>query len=204
MGAWGEPDVGERVRVLREQRRLSLRMLAQRSGLSVNAVSRIEHGESSPTVSSLHALARALDVPIVELFSEEQEATTVFLPRDRRLASRSGGVMMESLGSGLRNQQLEPFLITLEAQAEGSAEVITHPGQEFVLCLEGSVDYDVGGRTYRLEPGDALLFEATQPHRFQSVAAGPSILLLVFQAAEGRHLARQRHLQHGGVERDGD
>ncbi len=189
-----EPKVGERVRGLREQRGLSLRMLAQRSGLSVNAVSRIERGETSPTVSSLHALARALDVPITELFSSEQELTTVFLPRDRRLGSQSEGLLMESLGSGLRNQQIEPFMLTLDAEAESGVEAITHPGQEFVLCLEGTVAYEVDGRSYHLASGDALIFEASQPHRFRNAGSQRAVLLLVFQAAEGRHLARQRHL----------
>lgn len=61
-------NVGQRIRRLREQRQLSLRALARLCGLSTNAISLIERGENSPTVSSLHALATALGVSITDFF----------------------------------------------------------------------------------------------------------------------------------------
>ena len=66
-----EPNVGQRIRMLRDQRKLSLRALADRCGLSINAISLIERGENSPTVSSLHVLATALGVPITDFFEEK-------------------------------------------------------------------------------------------------------------------------------------
>ncbi len=108
-----EPNVGLRLRSLREQQGLSLRALAERCGLSINAISQIERGENSPTVSSLHRLAVALNVPITDFFQEEARQTMVFVKRDQGLSSHSNGVVMESLGIGLFNQQLEPFRITI-------------------------------------------------------------------------------------------
>ena len=66
-----QPDVGQALRTLREQRGLSLRALAEKSGLSFNAITRIEHGENSPTVASLHLLADALNVPITAFFLDK-------------------------------------------------------------------------------------------------------------------------------------
>lgn len=189
------PNVGPRIRAIREQRGFSLRALAERCNLSINAISLIERGENSPTVSSLHMLATALRVKITDFFEDSHENAVVYVRRDQRLATRGNGLLMESLGIGLHHQQLEPFMVTVEPGTQDSGESISHPGQEFVCCLEGSILYRVGEQTYALEAGDSLLFEATQPHHFQNVGDIPVRMLLVFQAAEGSHLARQRHLE---------
>jgi len=189
------PNVGPRIRALREQRGLSLRALAERCRLSINAISLIERGENSPTVSSLHLLATALGVKITEFFEDSSEQAVVFVEKHQRLATEGNGLLMESLGIGLRNQQLEPFMVTVEPGGGNASEAIIHPGQEFVFCLTGAIQYQIGGQNYCLEPGDSLLFEATQPQCFRNVGDCPAQVLLIFQAAEGGHLARQRHME---------
>jgi transcriptional regulator with XRE-family HTH domain len=186
--------VGQRLRALREQQGLSLRALAGKCGLSLNAISKIERGENSPTVASLHLLASALNVPITEFFREASDQSIVYVKRSQRLHSQRGGMGIESLGIGLHNQQLEPFLVTLAAGAGVNAEPITHVGQEFVYCLEGEFDYHIGLEVYHLETGDSLLFEASQPHCFSNSSGAPALVLLVFQAQEGNQAARLRHL----------
>jgi len=99
-------DVGRQIRGIRERRGLSLRGLAQRCGLSVNAISLIERGENSPTVSSLHQMATALDVPITDFFEDPHQQPVIFTPPDARLRTGANGVLLESLGIGLRDQQL--------------------------------------------------------------------------------------------------
>jgi transcriptional regulator with XRE-family HTH domain len=188
--------VGTRIRSLREQQKVSLRTLADRCGLSANAISLIERGENSPTASSLQRLAAALDVPITDFFEEQHEQTVVFVRPEYRLSSQVRGIQLESLGIGLRSQQLEPFLMTVEPGAGTIDEPITHPGEEFVHCLAGEVDYCVGDHIYRLDAGSSLLFEATQPHCFRNTTMTPAHLMVVFFAGEGaHHLGRQRHLE---------
>nr|MBN1229193.1 helix-turn-helix transcriptional regulator [Anaerolineae bacterium] len=188
------PDVGQRIREIREQQGFSLRTLSERCGLSINAISLIERGENSPTVSSLHLLAAGLEIPITDFFEQEQELTVVHIRPAHRLRSESGGIQMDSLGIGLRNQQLEPFLMTVAPGASNLDQPIRHPGEEFIFCLKGEIEYCVEDRVYRLEAGDSLLFEATRPHCFRNAMATPAELMVVFQADRGTHLARQRHL----------
>ncbi len=190
-----EPNVGARLRRLRLQHKLSLRELAEQCGLSFNAISRIERGENSPTVSTLHQLATTLNVPIAAFFEDAQEEATVFIQRDRRLRSNANGILMESLGIGLRGQQLEPFLVTVEQGAGNADDPITHGGEEFVYCLEGKINYWVNDELYQLETGDSLLFQAIQPHCFQNSGDCPARLMFVFQAADGKLLAGQHHLR---------
>jgi transcriptional regulator with XRE-family HTH domain len=190
-----EPRVGMRIRALRNRQGLSLRALSGHCGLSINAISQIERGESSPTLSSLHVLATALGVPLTAFLEDDNEQTVVFLKRHQRQRSNGKGFVMESMGASLPDQQLEPFLVAMEPGAGSAVNPITHLGEEFVYCLDGEIEYRIGDRLYRLEPGDSLLFEATQPHCFcnRTETRGATVLL-VFQSAEDGHLARQRHL----------
>jgi transcriptional regulator with XRE-family HTH domain len=189
------PNVGKRLRALRDQKGLSLRALADRSGLSVNAISLIERGVNSPTVASLQLLAMALDFPITEFFRETTDQITIFVRREQRVRYLHGGMDIESLGAGLRDQQLEPFLVSLKpGESAHDPEPITHAGQEFVYCVEGQIVYEIGEETFHLEAGDALLFEASQPHRFRNSTSTDAIILLVFSARDGNRTGRQQHL----------
>ncbi len=192
-----ELNVGQRIRSLRERQGLSLRALAERCGLSTTAISQIERGDNSPTVSSLHVLATALGVSITDLFQDERRASAVLVPPDARLRAGSGGVSMESLGFGLPYQQLEPFMVALEPGAGNADQPVSHGGEEFVLCLEGAFDYCVDDRPYHLEAGYSLIFEAVRPHYFHNPTDRPARFLLVFQAGGGGALARRLHVEAG-------
>lgn len=190
-----ESIVGQQIRKLRMQRGLSLRALAEICGISANAISLIERNENSPTVSSLHQLAIALDVPITDFFYQEEEPTTLFIKNDQGVRYRNNGVELESLGIGLPNQQLEPFRLTIEPGSGITNEPISHPGHEFVYCLEGELDYRVDEQNYHLDVGDSLLLEASNPHSWHNSSKKPTTILLIFQATLSQHLARQSHLE---------
>lgn len=199
-----EPGVGQRIRALREQQGLSLRALAERCGLSANAISLIERGENSPTVSSLHLLAQALNVSITNFFETPHEEAVVFVEPDTRLRSATNGIVLESLGIGLRNQQLEPFLITLAPGAGNLDQPVTHAGEEFVYCVEGTLDYAIKDRVYHLKPGAALLFDAQLEHCFCNVGKEPVVVLMIFYAGEGNHLARRLHMMAPAEDKTGE
>lgn len=179
-------DVGIRLRDIRQSRGVSLRALSEACGLSVNAISLIERGVSSPSVSTLQRLAAALDVPITAFFTGETASTpVVFVPAvERTLVALPRG-RMEKLGTGLPNQHVEPLLVTLEAGAVSGLRPVVHPGEEFAFCLTGCVAYEVGEETYTLQPGDSLLFEAHLPHRWRNVGGEPASVLLILYSPEG-------------------
>jgi quercetin dioxygenase-like cupin family protein len=101
---------------------------------------------------------------------------------------------MESLGSGLPEQQIEPFLMTLQPGVVAAAEPISHAGEELVYCQEGEIEYQVGDLKHRLEQGDSLLFDARQPHLCLNPGDGPAIVLLVLQGTRDRSTLRHQHL----------
>jgi len=184
MSEQGAPDVGFRLRALRQKRGFSVRTLAERCGLSPNTISLIERGESSPSVSTLHRLAIALGVPITAFFEEPAEAVQAVLTRAaERRRSGSAGLLLESLGTGLAEQALQPFMVTMEPGADSGRQPIVHGGQEMVFCVHGELEYEVAGRPYRLAVGDALLFDARLSHRWSNPGASPTTFLLVIGAS---------------------
>src|SRR5664279_1817096 len=101
--------VGRRLRELRNRKGLSLRALADRSGLNVNTLSLAENGKSSPSVSTLQQLALALEVPIATFFeSERVEKRIVFTPADHRPLAAFGRTQMQNLGKDLADSAIQP------------------------------------------------------------------------------------------------
>jgi len=177
------PNVGVQLRALRQQRGLSLRTLAELCDLSPNTISLIERGESSPSVSTLHRLATALSVHITAFFERRTEPVQAVLTRAaERCRSGNAQVLLESLGAGLKEQSLEPFLVTMKPGSDSGQQPIVHSGQEMVYCLQGEVEYEVAGQPYRLAIGDTLLFEARLPHRWRNPLDEPAMFLLIFQS----------------------
>jgi len=188
-----EPQVGETIRILRENKKLSMRDLADLSGLSINAISKIERGENSPTVASLHKLASALEIHITDLFRQQIHQFAVFVKSEDAIKLKSNGFTIESLGSGLPNQQLEPFKMTVAPHAGNIPEPISHTGEEFIYCLSGKLEYFVGDETFILEPGDRLLFKASQPHCWRNLGHQPAEVLLVLETDRGKPLPHKIH-----------
>ena len=177
-----EKDIGERIRLLRNRRSLSLRELAIRSGLSPTAISRIERGESSPTVATLRRLANALNFPVSFLFKDREDESIVFVPRGSRERTQALGSLIENLGMGLPDQKLSPFLVTIDAEYNHSDELYSHAGEEFVHCLQGEVEYRVGKKVFNLSEGDSLLFDATRSHCFiNNQPAKAKILIILYE-----------------------
>ena len=187
-----EPYVGQRIRRIREQHRLSLRALAEKAGLSANTISLIERGENSPTVSSLNRLAMALEVQITDFFQQEADQLTMFVRNHQGRRFCGNGIVIESVGNGLLIPQFKALSITVEPGYGTMDDPVTHQGEEFVRCLEGQVEYYVENRRFRMDAGDNLLFEATQPHCFRNTSQATATILTILQAGEGQHLAQSR------------
>ena len=182
-------NVGSRLRTLREERNISIRGLARNSGLSANALSMIERGKTSPSVSTLYKLADALGIPITTFFGEEVEKNAVvFIKSDERSRVPFQRGVWEGLGGENFVGRVEPFVLTLESGANSGIHTMIHTGHEFVFCLRGQLEYQVEEQFYMLEPGDSLIFSAHLRHRWRN--AGGTVcnaLFLLSGFAEGEH-----------------
>ena len=192
----GPPNVGSKVRELRQQRGLSLRALAGLCGISPNTVSLIERGTSSPSVDTLQRPASGLGVPIVTFFERgDSEARQILTPTADRTRSKAPGMTIEHLGAGLPGHAFASFLITMEPGASTDVTPMEYSGAEWVYCLEGRVAYQVEGREYQLTAGDNLLFDASLPHRWRNPGATQAQILLILAAGERHDLTVEQHLR---------
>jgi transcriptional regulator with XRE-family HTH domain len=164
-----EQAIGREVRTFREKLGLNLSELANAAGMSVGMLSKVENGMTSPSLASLQALSRALQVPVTALFrsyEESHDATFVKAGQGLTIERRGtrAGHQYQLLGHTVHGPlTVEPYLITL-AEESDVFPTFQHPGLEFLYMLEGEVGYRHGGKTYTLTPGDSLFFDSLAPH----------------------------------------
>jgi len=162
-------NVGNRLRELREERKVSMRGLAAKSGLSANALSMIERGKTSPSVSTLYKLSEAMGVDITAFFGAPLERLPiVFMKAEERPRVAFQRGVWEDLGGANFIGRMEPFILTLENGGGSGPNSMLHSGHEFVFCLRGTLEYQVENQVFLLEPGDSLIFAAKLRHRWRN------------------------------------
>ena len=193
-GAEDAAPVGQRLRDLRHKQGLSIRALAVRSGLAINTLSMIENEKTSPSVSTLQVLARALQVPIGAFFEQERsEKRMVAVRQGQRPMVSMGTTRLEHLGKDLAGNAVQPFVVTLEPGAGSGHSPIVHTGHEFAYCLSGQIRYTFEDETVLLEPGDSIVFESHLPHYWQNTGTTPAQIILVLIPADARDEPVERH-----------
>ncbi|MGE5463971.1 MAG: helix-turn-helix domain-containing protein [Syntrophothermus sp.] len=191
-------NIGERLRELREARNISMRTLAARSGLSANALSMIERGKASPSVSTLYKLADALGISITSFFASATERQqVVFLKSDARTRVSFSRGVFEGLGGEHFVGRVEPFMLTLDNSANSGARSMTHTGHEFVFCLRGELEYQVERQIYLLEPGDTLLFAAHLKHKWKNAGKNVASALIIISGFEEGEDLHAMHWKKG-------
>ncbi len=171
-----------------------MRGLAIKSGLSANALSMIERGKTSPSVSTLYKLAEALGVDITAFFGEPAERLScVFVKADERARVPFQRGLWEGMGGEKFAGRVLPFMLTLENGGASGPHFMAHTGHEFVLCLRGVLEYQVDGRVYRMEIGDSLIFAARLRHKWRNpgkTVANALILLSDFEETDRNEIHR--------------
>lgn len=164
-----EVEIGRQVYAQRKRLNLTAANVAKQARLSTSMLSKIENGQTSPSLATLSALADALHVPLTALFKGYEKH------RDVTMIKAGQGLPIERRGSGAGHQYqllghtigkpytIEPYLITISNKDE-VFPVFQHAGTELIYMLEGEVVYRHANKTYRLEPEDSLFFDAEASH----------------------------------------
>jgi transcriptional regulator with XRE-family HTH domain len=179
-----EQEIGTEVRRLRKSLDLTVTELGAAAGISAGMLSKIENGTISPSLSTLSALAHALNVSISDLFAETDERRDCSFVRagsgvriERR--GTKAGHLYDLLGHSLAGELgVEPYLITLKTDAQPYTN-FRHAGVEFIYMLSGKVRYRHADRTYLLEPGDALFFDSAARHGPEELIKAPMTYLSI-------------------------
>ena len=191
-------DVGKRLRSMREERKISMRALARMSGLSANALSMIERGLTSPSVSTLTKLADALEVPITSFFREEPDKRDIVYCNEesRRVILFHKG-RWEGLGGETFAGRMEAFMLILEPGGISGTHGLVHTGHEFVLCLEGVLEYKVRDEHFTLKPGDSLIFASNMVHQWRNASNGVTKAVILISGFDQDENPSAFHLASG-------
>ena len=182
----GTEALGARVRALREAMDLSLRDLAERSGVSAPMLSQVERGETSPTLAVAGRIAAGLELTLSQLLRLDEEPHLVITRRGQGRRRRRGGHRLEELTPPLPGQRAEVSLHRLEpgAATGGPGDPPIHePGsRETVYLQSGSAVLVIDGADHELNGGDSVTFDADLPHHFENRGDRPAEFLAVVAA----------------------
>jgi transcriptional regulator with XRE-family HTH domain len=177
--------IGEAIRSARKQRRLTLDALAGEVGLSVTFLSRLERGQVACSIGNLLEIAAVLELAPAQLFADLDDGarTKAFRVVRRTDASpsaqdRTGPYAWCQLASGVGEQRMEAFLLDLPAGSR-NAPLVTHPGEEFCIVIEGVVEFRIGDEVVTLDQGDSIHLRSDVPHMAWAKGRSRAQLLMV-------------------------
>jgi transcriptional regulator with XRE-family HTH domain len=170
------------LRAVRRQRGLTLDGLAAATGLTKSYLSKIERGQSTPSIAVALKVARALDVDVGRLFSDEAAREKIAVDR----AEHRGGERYRALASSLLGKSMSPFVVRPTENAADDPRP-EHAGQEFVFVHAGNVELEHGDQIVALGAGDSAYFDASVSHKIRAVGAEPAeVVVVATRAASSR------------------
>jgi len=188
----GPTSVGQRVRMVREEKGLTTEDVGQRTGLNPTYLDQIEADELSPPLAVLIRIAKALDMKLGRFISTgEVKPFTIVRKDQRRIVSRytsaqgdEYGYTYESLAPDKKDRHMEPFMITL-VPSKAKKELSTHSGQEFIYVLEGAMEVILEDHADVLYPGDSIYYDSSVPHLVRCRGEKATVILAVLYTKNG-------------------
>ncbi|KRE00917.1 hypothetical protein ASE61_18265 [Bosea sp. Root670] len=180
-------QIGQRLRALRTDRKLTILELATKAGLSAGIISQIERGNSNPSISTLQKLRSALGVNLWAFLEREPETNdepTFVRRRENRPRFVVGpGLLTKELLSPKDNNQLRFMILTLPPGAT-SDDVLTGPGDKAGYVLSGRVELAVGNAVAEIREGDSFQFESSIPHHLVNRSSEEAKLVWIIRIRE--------------------
>jgi len=180
--------IGAKVKMVRENRKLSIEDVSERTNLSVEQIASIEDGSLVPNLTTLIKIARVLGVrlgtfmdddenlgPVVSRAQEKKEVTR-FSDRENAINS---DLDFYTLAQNKAGRHMDPFVIDIFPSSEEEVKLSTHEGEEFIYVLEGEVEIKYGKETYHLKTGDSIYYESIVAHHVHSFGSENAKILAV-------------------------
>lgn len=162
-------NIGDKIRTLREARNLSVKILAEISGVSTSMISQIEHEKVSPSLSTLKKILDAMDetiISLVQLGNKQNSIKGLIKKEDRMKVIVSPGVHYEVLST--MNKTYSMFVSYLNP-GSGTEDFFIHEGLESGLIIQGKVELTIGETKVIMENGDSITHSSTIPHKWRNI-----------------------------------
>ena len=180
-------DIGRRIRILREEKGLTIETLSQMTGFEVELLNQIESGQAQPQLGTLMRLSKALEGAFGRLVSGVGDRLyAITRKNERKIVSRSTrrkgarqAYTYMSLAPEVQGRHMEALVVQLESNPDQARSV--HEGEEFIYVLEGVVMLEIGDERFDLEPGDSAYYLSTTPHLITAAKDRATILAVIYQ-----------------------
>ena len=181
-----EVAIGRQIRIYRKQMEITVSDLSKMTGLSTGMLSKIENGNTSPSLSTLQTLSNALSIPMTAFFKQfEQKRECIHTKANEGVEVEGEGTraghqynLLGHLGSNDSRVIVEPYLIELTSETD-TFKTFQHGGLETIYMLAGEITYRHGDGVYKLQPGDTLFFDANTPHGPEALDKLPARFLSI-------------------------
>lgn len=180
--------VGEKIKGLRESKGITIDELAERSGLAVEQIERIENNIDLPSLAPLIKIARVLGVRLGTFLDDSdetgpavcrrKEATDTISFSNNATHSRKH-MTYHSLAKAKADRHMEPFIIEVSATEDSDFVLSSHEGEEFIMVMEGTMEISYGKHKYILEEGDSIYYDSIVPHHVHAFEGKAAKILAV-------------------------
>jgi transcriptional regulator with XRE-family HTH domain len=174
--------IGKRIRQARLSQGFTQQELADKCGFTKSLLSKIENGQTASAVATLSKIAIHLKTPLAWFLEEDRNDYLVLSPQGQRtskLGSKEMGYLYETLANRSRFSKIEPVLVTVPVDMP-TTEPFTHPEEEFIYIVSGTIILYYDGDKHILEEGDTAYFAGSKPHIFLPYGDEEAKVLSVF------------------------
>ncbi|MEG1838143.1 MAG: XRE family transcriptional regulator [Bacteroidaceae bacterium] len=180
--------VGEKIKALRETKEITMEELAERSGLALEQVKRIEDNIDLPSLAPLIKIARVLGVRLGTFLDDQDELgpavcrkmdTSDSISFSNNATHSRRHMEYHSLSKAKADRHMEPFIIDVAATADTDFVLSSHEGEEFIMVMAGAMEINYGKTTYVLEEGDSIYYDSIVPHHVHAFEGQAAKILAV-------------------------
>ena len=175
--------IGDKLHEIRKNKKITLTDLAQKSGVQLATLSRIENKKMTGTLESHQAIAKALGIEVVELYNsvirDQKQIEVSKTTPNSEIFTHNEKSSFELLTKNVLSKQMMPTLIRIEEGGSSQKEQGQANAEKFLFILEGSIEAVIDANSYRLNKNNTLYFDASLVHTFKNAGRGIAKLLCV-------------------------
>lgn len=174
-------EIGEKLKAFRLANRMTLKQLGSKAGCTDAYLSQLERGRANPSIMILKKIASALQMKVVDFFLDpETSENDVVLKEGERvnINFKRGDAKIQMLVRNIRDKRMQPFYTTIEPKG-GSKGPYSHIGEEFGIVLQGQLEINLNGKSYRLKKNESFYFSSQEPHSWSNPGKAKTVVIWV-------------------------